>query len=134
MINLEYQGSTTSVILRLRQISELTNPYYLFQLTNTNTKVDIWMTADDISVAPGLYQEFYWRNGVSGLTQGNFIGYPGEYIVNIYETQYRYNLNPGSASQPALITDVMRIHGTAIPQYSSYTQSDNMTFVFYTSQ
>lgn len=130
MINIEHQGSTTSVILRLRQISELATPYYIFSLENKNSKEVINMTADDISVAPGLYQEFEWRNGVNGLTQGQFIGDIGEYKVTIYDTEYQYNTSIASASN-ILMYDVMRVYGTSSPTYISYTQSDSMQFVYY---
>lgn len=88
------------------------------------------MTADDISVAPGLYQEFEWRNGVNGLTQGQFIGDIGEYKVTIYDTEYQYNTSIASASN-ILMYDVMRVYGTSSPTYISYTQSDSMQFVYY---
>lgn len=130
MINIEHQGSTTSVILRLRQISELATPYYIFSLENKNSREIINMTADDISVAPGLYQEFEWRNGVNGLTQGQFIGDIGEYKVTIYDTEYQYNTSIASASN-ILMYDVMRVYGTSSPTYISYTQSDSMQFVYY---
>jgi len=130
VINIEHQGSTNSVILRLRQISELATPYYIFSLENKNSKEVINMTADDISVAPGLYQEFEWRNGVNGLTQGQFIGDIGEYKVTIYDTEYQYNTSIASASN-ILMYDVMRVYGTSSPTYISYTQSDSMQFVYY---
>ena len=130
MINIEHQGSTTSVILRLRQISQLTTPYYIFSMENKNSREIINMTADDISVAPGLYQEFEWRNGVNGLTQGQFIGDIGEYKVTIYDTEYQYNTSIASASN-ILMYDVMRVYGTSSPTYISYTQSDSMQFVYY---
>lgn len=130
MINIEHQGSTTSVILRLRQISELATPYYIFSLKNKNSKEVINMTADDISVAPGLYQEFEWRNGVNGLTAGQFIGDIGEYKVTIYDTQYQYNTSIASASS-ILLYDTMRVYGTSSPTYISYTQSDSMQYVYY---
>ena len=130
MINIEHQGSTTSVILRLRQISELATPYYIFSMENKNSREVINMTADDISVAPGLYQEFEWRNGVNGLTAGQFIGDIGEYKITIYDTEYQYNTSIASASS-ILMYDTMRVYGTSSPTYVSYTQSDSMTYVYY---
>ena len=130
MINIEHQGSTTSVILRLRQISELTTPYYIFSMENKNSKEVINMTADDISFAPGLYQEFEWRNGVNGLTAGQFIGDIGEYKITIYDTQYQYNTSIASASS-ILMYDTMRVYGTSSPTIVSYTQSDSMQYIYY---
>lgn len=130
MINIPYNGATTSVILRLRQICQLNSPYYLFELTNLNTRGLTYMTSDDISLAPGLYQEFLVRNGVNGLTQGQFIGDIGEYNVKVYETNYQYNLSVGSASN-LLIEDVMRVSGSASPTFISFTQSDSDTWVYF---
>ena len=130
MINIPHTGATTSVILRLRQICNLTDPYYLFEITNVNSRSTFYMTADDISLAPGLYQEFEFRNGVNGLTQGQFIGDIGEYDVKVYETNYQYNLDVASASN-LLIYDVMRVSGTSSPTFVSFTQSDNDTWVYF---
>lgn len=130
MINIPYNGATTSVVFRLRQISTLTTPYYIFSMENKNSKQIINMTSDDVSLATGLYQEFEWRNGVNGLTQGQFVGDIGEYEITIYDTQYQYNLDLASASN-ILLYDTMRVYGTASPTYTSFTQSDNMTFVYF---
>lgn len=130
MINMDYIGATVSVILRLRQISTLVQPYYTFQLQNKNDKTDIWMSAEDQSPAQGLYQEFWLRNGVNGLTGGNFIGKIGEYSVTVYDTATRYNIDP-SLIGDVLCLDTMRIYGTSSPTINSYTQSDSNTFVTY---
>jgi len=130
MINIEYQGATVSYIIRPRQISNLTQPYYTFNLYNKNSRTNIVMSADDISVAPGLYQEFYLRNGVNGLTAGNFIGDIGEYKITIYDTPYQYNLNIGSVSS-TLMYDTMRVYGSVQPANVGYTASDTQTYTYY---
>lgn len=118
MINLDYGGSTSSVILRLRQISQLSSPYYLFKLTNKNTKEDKYFTAADASVAPGLYQEFNIRNvGTSGpedLENGLIFANPGEYLLSIYDSLYETPLSIASASN-LLLYDVVRVHGSSTP-------------------
>ena|ERR1035437_4962506 len=131
MINIPFQGPYVSVILRLRQASKLINPYYLFQLTNKNSKVETYITADDISLNVGLYQEFMLQNGVVGLTQGQWDGDSGEYLVLIMDTQYPYDINPASASS-VLAYDIMRVYGaTASPTMVSFTDNDKMTFKYY---
>lgn|SRR5574343_943400 len=130
MINIPYNGATTSVIMRLRQICQLNNPYYLFEMVNLNSREILYMTSDDVSLSPGLYQEFEIKNGINGLTQGQFIGDIGEYNIKVYETSYQYNLNIASASN-LLISDVMRVSGTSSPTFISFTQSDNDTWVYF---
>jgi len=129
MINLNYLGITASVILRPRQISELTDPKYLFEIYNKNSKVSILFITPDVSLAPGLYQEFEFRNVATGATSGSFVADPGEYLVTVRDTLYT---NPTIASASSiLITDTLRIHGSASPTIVSFTQSNTNTFVYY---
>jgi len=130
MINLEYQGSTASVILRLRQISELTNPKFLFELYNKNSRISNFFITPDVSLAPGLYQEFEFRNVATGATSGNFIGEIGEYLITIRDTEFD---NPTVASASSILMyETMRVYGPELPTIDSYSATDTMTFSYYT--
>lgn len=130
MINLNHLGNTASVIIHgLRQISEVTNPNFLFELYNKNSKVSILFITPDISLTPGLYSEFEFRSVASGATAGNFIGDVGEYLVTVRDTLYT---NPTIASASSiLVTDTCRIVGTSKPIIVSFTQSNTNTIVYY---
>lgn len=130
MLNIEYLGGYTSIIVRPGQVSQLVSPrYYLFKFTNKNTKVDTYMTADEVSFNPGSYQEF---SIINGLTASNnmFIGDIGEYSVTILETAYQHNSNPASASNTVWL-DTMRVFGDSKPTFTSYTPTASNTFTYY---
>lgn len=122
-----YQGLSSSIIFHgIRQVSSLANPYYIFDILNKNSKLHTIMTAQDISLAPGLYQEFEWKEGINGLTQGQFIADVGEYKVTVYDTLYN-DLNIASASS-ILTVDELRVYGDTGPAITSITSG--VTFVY----
>ena len=124
------QTGTSSVIFRLNKISQWLNPYYIFSLENQNSKIITIFTGDDISNYPLIYNEFEWVNGVSfSATASRFDLDSGNYFLNIYETQYQYDLNLGSAS--LIYTNEIKIEGTPVPEIISFTQSDSDTIVYF---
>jgi hypothetical protein len=130
MIYLEYLG-TSSVILRLTKVATILNPYYTFELVNQQSKDVLVFTSDNLSPIPLIYDEFEWVSvtGSMGLTQGVINVEKGIYTYNVYETQYQYNLDLGSAS--FLRSGELVISGSNDFTYSIFTQSDlNTTSVF----
>ena len=126
MIYLEYLG-TSSVILRLTKVATILNPYYTFELINQQSKNSIVFTSDNLSPIPLIYDEFLWTSVTAsqGLTQGIINVEKGVYTYNIYETQFQYNLNLGSAS--FLRSGELVVNGSNDFTYSIFTQSDNST-------
>jgi hypothetical protein len=126
MIHLPYLG-TSSVILRLTKVATLIDPYYTFEIINQQSRDTIIFTADNISPIPLIYDEFILSSTTQspGLTQGILNVEKGVYTYNIYETQYQYNLDLGSAS--FLRSGELVVDGSNDFTYSSFTQSDNNT-------
>lgn len=126
MIYLEYLG-TSSVILRLTKVATILNPYYTFELINQQSKDVIVFTSDNLSPIPLIYDEFEWISvtGSQGLTQGVINVEKGFYTYNVYETQYQYNLNLGSAS--FLRSGELVVSGSNDFTYSVFTYSNNST-------
>ena len=126
MIHLNY-NETSSVILRLTKVATILNPYYTFEFINQQSKDTIIFTADNISPIPLIYDEFIITSSTNsvGLTQGIINVEKGVYTYNVYETQYQYNLDLGSAS--FLRTGECVIDGSNDFTYSTFTQSDNNT-------
>jgi len=122
---------TTSVVFRLNKVSKFVNPYYIFEMINQNSKEKILFTGDDISPAPLSYNKFDWVNGVTfSATQSRFDLDPGNYFLNIYETEYQYNLNLGSAS--LLYDNEIKIEDDEIcPPQVYFDVTDNDTFVYF---
>jgi len=129
MIHLNYLG-TSSAILRLTKVATILNPYYTFELIDQQTRETIVFTADNISPVPLIYDEFILTSTTQspGLTQGILNVEKGVYTYNVYETQFQYNLNLGSAS--FLRTGELVIDGSNDFTYSTFTQSINTVNVF----
>lgn len=129
MIHLVYLG-TSSAILRLTKVATILNPYFTFELIDQQTRDTIIFTADNISPIPLIYDEFILTSTTqsAGLTQGVLNVVKGVYTYNIYETQYQYNLNLGSAS--FLRTGELIVDGSNDFTYSTFTQSINTVNVF----
>lgn len=129
MIHLNYLG-TSSAILRLTKVATILNPYYTFELIDQQTRQSIIFTADNISPIPLIYDEFILTSTTQspGLTQGILNVEKGVYTYNVYETQFQYNLNLGSAS--FLRTGELVIDGSNDFTYSTFTQSINTVNVF----
>lgn len=121
---------TTSVVFRLNKVSKFGNPYYIFEMINQNSKEKVLFTGDDISPAPLIYNKFEWVNGVTfSATQSRFDLDSGNYFLNIYETEYQYDLNLGSAS--LLYNNEIKILGNVIPETIFFDEADNDTFVYF---
>jgi len=129
MIHLNYLG-TSSAILRLTKVATILNPYFTFELIDQQTRDTIIFTADNVSPIPLIYDEFILTSTTqsAGLTQGVLNVIKGVYTYNIYETQYQYNLNLGSAS--FLRTGELIVDGSNDFTYSTFTQSINTVKVF----
>jgi len=129
MIHLNYLG-TSSAILRLTKVATILNPYFTFELIDQQTRDTIIFTADNVSPIPLIYDEFILTSTTqsAGLTQGVLNVVKGVYTYNIYETQYQYNLNLGSAS--FLRTGELIVDGSNDFTYSTFTQSINTVKVF----
>jgi len=124
------QTGTSSIVFRLNKVSQYISPFYIFELENQNSKVKTIFTSDDISQYPLIYNEFEWVNGVSfSATQSKFNLDSGNYFLNIYETEYQYDLNIGSAS--LLYTNEIKIEGSVIPTTIFYEGGDNETIVYF---
>ncbi len=129
MIHLPYLG-TSSVILRLTKVATILDPYFTFELIDQQTRETIVFTADNISPIPLIYDEFILTSTTQspGLTQGVLNVEKGVYTYNVYETQFQYNLNLGSAS--FLRTGELVVDGSNDFTYSTFTQSINTVSVF----
>ena len=124
------ESGTSSVVFRLSKVSQYTQPYFIFQLENQNSKAITTFTGDDISTTPLSYNEFNFVNGVTfSATQSRFNLDSGNYFLSIYETPYQYDLNIASAS--LLYKGELKIEGQVIPQTTYYNGGDNSTIIYF---
>lgn len=124
------ESGTSSVVFRLSKVSQYTQPYFIFQLQNQNSKAITTFTGDDVSSIPLSYNEFNFVNGVTfSATQSRFNLDQGNYFMSIYETPYQYDLNISSAS--LLYKGELKIEGQVIPQTTYYDGGDNSTIIYF---
>ena len=124
------QSGTSSVVFRLNKVSQYTQPYYIFQLQNQNSKAITTFTGDDVSPIPLSYNEFEFVNGVTfSATQSRFNLDPGMYMLSILETQYQYDINTASAS--LLYTGELKIEGPVQPSTIYFDDVDSDTIIYF---
>jgi hypothetical protein len=120
------ESGTSSVVFRLSKVSQYTQPYFIFQLQNQNSKAITTFTGNDVSNTPLSYNEFNFVNGVTfSATQSRFNLDQGNYFMSIYETPYQYDLNIASAS--LLYYGELKIEGQVIPDTIYYNDNDDNT-------
>ncbi len=123
---------TASVVTTLyERSSNLVNPYYTWEIINSNTLETTVFYADDVSTAPWYYNTFNLTisTTMSGPTAGIVNAVSGQYTYNIYEMANQYDLDINNAIN-FVETGIMYIVPT-YSAYATYTQSDNATIVVY---
>jgi len=123
---LNINDSYSQVCVTLDEQSTLLNPYYVWQIEDADTNRIYYFTNDDISPAPYNYNLFSFSvvpGATYGATQGIIPATPGQYIYTVYESQFQYNLNIGSASDIVEL-GVMNISGT-YSSIASFTGSNS---------
>jgi|688.fasta_scaffold595439_2 hypothetical protein len=124
------ESGTSSVVFRLSKVSQYTQPYFIFQLQNQNSKAITTFTGNDVSNTPLSYNEFNFVNGVTfSATQSRFNLDQGNYFMSIYETPYQYDLNIASAS--LLYYGELKIEGQVIPDTIYYNDNDDNTIIYF---
>lgn len=126
MITIDRLG-TSSVVFRLNKVSQYSQPYYIFVATNQNSKIETIFTGDDLSPAPGYYNEFDFVNGTTfSATQSRFDLDAGNYFMDIYETDIFGLLNTASAS--LIYQGEMVVVGPVVPNTNYYGNNNTINY------
>lgn len=127
MININ-KGETKVAIFTLTEKSTLSNPYYLFEFQSDDTGNKTYITADDFSGNTPRYNSFTFSSDGIDPLDGGFTLDPGRYDYYVWETEYQYNLNVGSASN-IVERGILNIVGTS--SSDTYTGTDGDTEYVY---
>mgnify|MGYP003133792651 CR=1 FL=1 len=89
------KNATTNFVATLYELSQLTNPNYLFEFESDQTKVKYYTIISDISTNKPRYNEFNFIEGSNDPTNGTLIlGSAGFYNYKVYEQVSSSNLDP----------------------------------------
>jgi hypothetical protein len=89
------KNATTNFVATLYELSQLTNPNYLFEFESDQTKVKYYTIISDISTNKPRYNEFNFIEGSNDPTNGTLIlGSAGFYNYKVYEQASSSNLDP----------------------------------------
>ena len=89
------KNATTNFVATLYELSQLTNPNYLFEFESDQTKVKYYTIISDISTNKPRYNEFNFIEGSNDPTNGTLIlGSAGCYNYKVYEQASSSNLDP----------------------------------------
>ena len=89
------KNTTTNFVATLFELSQLTNPDYLFEFESDQTKTKFYTIIADISTNKSRYNEFNFVEGTNNPTSGSLdLGSPGFYKYKVYEQNSTTNLDP----------------------------------------
>lgn len=126
MIVLSKNTTNTNIAITLTELSELSNPNYLFEFINSTSLVKYYCISEDLSDFKERYNKFTIVEGIDDPLNGSLIlGEYGFYRYNVYE-QNGTSLDPtglnvvevgkmkltnGNAEYPThTIIDTIKIH------------------------
>jgi len=88
MINLVKNQTNNNIALTLTELSELSNPFYIFEFTNDTTNVKYLFISEDLSNNKQRYNLFNITEGVDDVMNGSVVlGDTGFYKYKIYESE-----------------------------------------------
>ena len=131
MIELQ-QDSLNDVVLTLREMTSITNPYYLFEFISDDTNDTKIFTGVDISTNVNRYNEFTIEltSGVEDLFNSVItLPYKGYYQYNIYSQVDEFNLDLANITELVEMGKVY-VNDTVTPVKKSYS-GGNKTKVVY---
>lgn len=121
------KSTTNPVVVTLNEKTTIINPYYLWEIIDSDTNLKYYFTGDDFSTAPYNYNLFSFSvvdGATQGLTQGIVPAPVGKYIYNVYETPIQYDLNIQNTVGKVEI-GILNILGD-VPIIKTFTASDSI--------
>lgn len=89
------KNTTNNFVATLYELSQLTDPNYLFQFESDQTKTKYYTIITDVSTNKPRYNEFNFVEGSDDPTNGSLdLGSPGFYNYKVYEQSSSSNLDP----------------------------------------
>ena len=125
------KGETTTFVATLWELSTLTNPYYLFVFTSSQTKVSYYTIIANTSTNVERYNKFVFVEGVDDALNGKLIlGESGFYKYTVYDQSSSTNLDPDSATGVVERGKMKLMDSADSPDYTQHAVSPTTNIVY----
>ena len=131
MIILE-QGESKSVVLTLREVTSISNPYYVFEFTNIQTDVSKVFTGVDVSTNQVRYNEFIIELNETEDLNNSVINLEidGFYTYNVYSTSVQNDLDLDNITE-LVESGKVYVDGNTNTSTTAYDGNDNVEKIVY---
>ena len=129
------KGASTNFVNTLYELSQLTDPNYLFEFESDQTKVKYYTIITDVSTNKPRYNEFNFQEGlINDPTNGNLIlGSAGFYNYKVYEQSSSSNLDPTGLNEVEQ-GKMKLIDSNYQPSFNQHTVSPTTNVVYNPAQ
>ena len=124
------KNTTNNFVATLYELSQLTDPNYLFEFASDQTKTKYYTIITDVSTNKPRYNEFNFVEGSDDPTNGSLdLGSPGFYNYKGYEQASSSNLDPTGLNEVEQ-GKLKLIDSTYQPSFNQHSVSPT-TNIFY---
>ena len=128
------KNTTNNFVATLYELSQLSNPNYLFEFESDQTKTKYYTIITDISTNKPRYNEFNFVEGIDDPINGSLnLGSPGFYKYKVYEQSSSSNLDPTKSNEVEQ-GKMKLIDSTYQPTFNQHTVSPSTNIVYNPSQ
>jgi len=126
------QNTVNDVVLTLRELTTIENPFYLFVFTSDDTNISKIFTGVDISTNVNTYNEFNIEltSGAEDLLDSVInLPYKGYYTYNIYSMVTEGNLDINNVTE-LVESGKVYVNDTVKPVKTTYAGGNNTKAVY----
>ena len=128
------KNTTNNFVATLYELSQLTDPNYLFEFESDQTKTKYYTIITDVSTNKPRYNEFNFVEGSDDPTNGSLdLGSPGFYNYKVYEQASSSNLNPTGLNEVEQ-GKLKLIDSTYQPSFNQHSVSPTTNIVYNPAQ
>ncbi len=128
------KNTTNNFVATLYELSQLTDPNYLFEFESDQTKTKYYTIITDVSTNKPRYNEFNFVEGSDDPTNGSLdLGSPGFYNYKVYEQASSSNLDPTGLNEVEQ-GKLKLIDSTYQPSFNQHSVSPTTNIVYNPAQ
>lgn len=128
------KNTTNNFVATLYELSQLTDPNYLFEFESDQTKIKYYTIITDVSTNKPRYNEFNFIEGSDDPNNGSLdLGSPGFYNYKVYEQSSSSNLDPTGLNEVEQ-GKLKLIDSTYQPSFNQHSVSPTTNIVYNPAQ